>query len=115
MLYLLRYEEELRNAKSVLGDVKEPAASSQEVSLAKQLIQGSTSKFDLSAYKDDYEAAVVKLVEAKRKGKPLPEPEPAPPKGKVVNIMDALRKSLAEHDHPAKKAKTSTTRRKKAA
>ncbi len=115
MLYLLRYEEELRDAKSALGDIKEPTATSQEVSLAKQLIEASTSKFDLSAYKDDYEAAVVKLVNAKRKGKPLPEPEPAAPKGKVVNIMDALRKSLAEHEHPARKAKSHTTRRKKAA
>ncbi len=115
MLYLLRYEEELRDAKSVLGDIKESTATPQEVSLAKQLIQGSTSKFDLSAYKDDYEAAVVKLVNAKRKGKPLPEPEPAAPKGKVINIMDALRKSLAEHEHPAKKAKPNTTRRNKAA
>jgi DNA end-binding protein Ku len=113
MLYLLRYEEELREAKSVLGDIKEPTATSQEVSLAKQLIEGSTSKFDLAAYKDDYEAAVVKMVNAKRKGKPLPEPEPAAPKGKVVNIMDALRKSLAEHEHPAKKARS--VRRKKAA
>ena len=113
MLYLLRYEEELRDPKSALGDVKEPTVSGQELNLAKQLIQASISKFDLSAYKDDYEAAVVKLVEARRKGKPLPEPEPAAPTGKVINIMDALRKSLAERDHPTKKAKT--TRRKKAA
>ncbi|MFP5226160.1 MAG: Ku protein [Acidobacteriota bacterium] len=112
-LYLLRYEEELRDAKSVLGDITEPAVTSQELSLAKQLIEASTSGFDLSAYKDDYEAAVVKLVEAKRKGKPLPEPEPARPKGKVVNIMDALRQSLAEHEHPSKKGKP--TRRRKAA
>jgi len=111
MLYQLHYEGELRNSKSVLGDIKEPAVTSQELSLAKQLIQGSSSKFEFSAYKDDYEAAVVKLVNAKRKGKPLPEPAPAAPKGKVVNIMDALRKSLAEH--PAKKQKPG--RRKKAA
>ncbi len=111
MLYQLRYEEELRDPKSVLSDVKEPAVSSQELSLAKQLIEGSTAKFDLSGYRNDYEAAVVKLVNAKRKGKPLPQPERATPKGKVVNIMDALRRSLAEH--PAKKGKT--TRRKKAA
>ncbi len=82
MLYQLRYQEELRDAKSVLGDIKEPTVTSQEVSLAKQLIEASTSKFDLSAYKDDYEAAVVKLVNAKRKGKPLPEPEPAARKRK---------------------------------
>jgi DNA end-binding protein Ku len=105
MLYLLRYEQELRDPKSVLSGMKEPSVNAQELNLAKQLIHSSTSKFDLSAYKDDYEAAVVKLVNAKRKGKPLPEPEPAQPRAKVVNIMDALRKSLATADHPAKEKK----------
>lgn len=104
MLYLLRYAEELRDPKSVLGSAHEPSVTAQEMSLAKKLIEGSTSKFDLSAYKDDYEAAVVKLVNAKRKGKPLPEPEPRRPRAKVVNIMDALRKSLAEHPSKAKKS-----------
>ena len=94
MLYVLRYAEELRDAKSVLSDIKEPSVSTQELALARQLISGSTSKFDLSAYKDDYEAAVVKLVNAKRKGKPLPQPEQEIRPAKVVNIMDALKKSL---------------------
>ncbi len=94
MLYVLRYAEELREAKSVLSDVKEPPVTAQELTLAKQLISGTTSKFDLKAYKDDYEAAVLKLVNAKRKGKPLPEAEPEKRPAKVVNIMDALRRSL---------------------
>src|ERR1700734_3771107 len=89
MLYMLRYEDELRDPKSSLSGVKETSVDSDELALAKQLIDKSTSKFDLSAYKDDYEAAVKKLVEAKRKGKPLPEPEPELAKTKVVNIMDA--------------------------
>jgi len=109
MLYLLRYAEELRDAKAVLGGITEPAIGSQELALAKQLIQGSTAKFDLRAYKDDYEAAVVKLVNAKRKGKRLPEPQPERTGTKVVNIMDALRKSLAEH--PARKGKPASRRR----
>lgn len=46
----------------------------------------------------------MKLVNAKRKGKPLPEPEPERPRTKVVNIMDALRKSLAEHPTKGKKS-----------
>ena len=79
MLYLLRYEDELRDPRSALAGVKEPSVGSDELSLAKQLIQGSTSRFDLSAYKNDYEAAVKKLVEAKKKGKPLPEPQPSQP------------------------------------
>lgn len=100
MLYTLRYESELRDSKSALTGTKDVAVDADELSLAKQLINGSTSKFDLSAYKDDYEAAVKKLVEAKRKGKPLPEEEPQPAKPKVVNIMDALRNSLAETKKP---------------
>ena len=96
MLYMLRYEDELRDPKTSLSGVKETSVDSDELALAKQLITKSTSKFDLSAYKNDYEAAVKRLVEAKRKGKPLPEPEPKPANTKVVNIMDALRSSLAE-------------------
>jgi DNA end-binding protein Ku len=47
MLYLLRYEDELRDPKSVLAGVKEPSVASDELSLAKQPIQGSTSRLDL--------------------------------------------------------------------
>ena len=110
MLYVLRYEDELRSAKSLLSDVKETSVDADELSLAKQLIKGKTSKLNLSGYKDDYEAAVKKLVEAKRKGKPLAAPEPEQKNAKLVNIMDALRSSLSQE----KKTKK-TTRRTKAA
>ncbi len=110
MLYVLRYEDELRSATSILSGVKEFSVDADELSLAKQLIKGKTSKLDLSAYQDDYEAAVKKLVEAKRKGKPLPVPEPEPKNAKVVSIMDALRSRLSQ----GKKTKK-TTRRTKAA
>jgi hypothetical protein len=61
-----------------------------------------TFTLDLSTYKNDHQAGVKKLVDANRKGKPLPEPKPEPAKTKVVNIMDALRSSLAQ----GKKLKT---------
>ena len=111
MLYVLRYEEELREAKPATGDIPQTKASPQEVSLAKQLIEGSTSRFDLSAYRDDYEAAVKKLVDAKRKGKSLPEPEPRRKPEKVVNIMDALRKSLAATEEKPKKHRAAKRRK----
>ena len=69
MLYMLRYEDELRDPKSILSDVKEASVDADELSLAKQLINGKTAALDLSAYKNDYEAAVKKLVDAMRKGK----------------------------------------------
>ena len=111
MLYIPRFAEELRESKSASSGIPDVSISSQELSLAKQLINGSTSQFDLSAYHDEYEAAVRKLVDAKRKGKPLPEPEAEPARPKVVNIMDALRRSLETAKSPARK----TSRRKKAA
>ena len=115
MLYLLRYEDELRDPRSALAGVKESSVGSDELSLAKQLIEGSTSRFDLSAYKNDYEAAVKKLVEAKKKGKPLPEPQPAASKQKVVSIMDALRNSLEGEKKSGKSAVHMTSRRRQAA
>jgi DNA end-binding protein Ku len=113
MLYVLRYEDELRDPKSILSGVKEAVVGADELSLAKQLINGKLSKLDLSEYKNDYEAVVKKLIDSKRKGKPLPASEPEPPqKAKVVSIMDALRTSLSQE----KKAKTKkATRRTKAA
>lgn len=114
MLYTLRYEDELRDPKSTLSDTQEASVNTDELSLAKQLINGSTSKFDLSAYRNDYEAAVKKLVEAKRKGKRLPESEAEPAKTKVVNIMDALRSSLAKGKKPGKVSKKKEARRKAA-
>ena len=112
MLYTLRYEDELRDSKSVVSDTKESSVDADELSLAKQLINGKTSKFDLAMYKNDYEAAVKKLIGAKRKGKHLPEAEPEPTKAKVVNIMDALRSSLAQDKESKKAAKKKPTRTK---
>jgi DNA end-binding protein Ku len=115
MLYVLRYAEELRDPKSALSGVSDPKVEADELSLATQLINGSTSPFDPSAYKDDYEAAVKKLVDSKRKGKPLPAVEPLPQKGKVVNIMDALRSSLAQDNKPSKSSGKRVSPRKKVA
>jgi len=114
MLYTLRYEEELRAAKGVVGDVKEGPVESEELSLAKRLIDGSTSTFDLSKYKNDYVAAVKKLVEAKRKGRKIEVEEPGPKPEKVVSIMDALRKSLGA-EKPVKSTKKAAAKKKAAA
>ncbi len=96
MLYTLRYKEELRDPKSVVGSVKDTTVDSKELTLAKQLINSGTSTFDHAAYKNDYESAVRKLVDAKRKNKPLPIEVPKQKSGKVINLMDALRQSLAK-------------------
>jgi DNA end-binding protein Ku len=79
------------------------------------LIEASTREdFDLSAYVDQYTVRLKELIAAKVEGKEIvasPKQEPAP----VINLMDALRKSVAraKQPQPRKKpaAKTSGARR----
>jgi DNA end-binding protein Ku len=63
--------------------------------LANQLIKSQSAPFKLEDFKDDYEAALRELINAKRNEKPLPVSEEKP-KAKVVNLMDALRRSVDE-------------------
>ena len=65
-----------------------------QLSLAKELIKRKASKFAPEKFKDEYEAALREMVEAKVKHAPIPKDEPAPKSGKVINLMDALRKSV---------------------
>jgi DNA end-binding protein Ku len=95
MIYTMRYAAELRDPAAYFRDVKKTAISGDSLTLAKELIKRKTAKFDASKFVDGYEAAVKELVEAKLKHAPIPRDEaPAPARGKVINLMDALRKSV---------------------
>lgn len=115
VLYTLRYAEELRDPKSVLSGIKEPRVEANELALAKQIIQARTSAFDYSAYKNDYESALRKLVDAKVKKKPLPQEEPRAARGKVIDLMEALRRSVAEKKRASSPAKKRASRSRRAA
>jgi len=68
----------------------------RELKMAEQLIGSLAADFDVRKYKDDYRAQVLALLERKAEGEEIVAEEPAEaPRGKVVNLMDALRKSLA--------------------
>jgi DNA end-binding protein Ku len=95
MAYTLRYAEELRKAKDYFGAIREQTIDKKQLELANQLIKSQSAPFDLEHFKDDYEAALRELIDAKRKEKPLPASEEKP-KAKVVNLMDALRRSVDE-------------------
>lgn len=96
MAYLLHFAEELRNAKEYFEDIKEHKVDRDQLSLAKELIKRNSAAFDPGHFKDDYEAALRELVEAKLKHIPLPKERNEEPRGKVVNLMDALRRSVGE-------------------
>jgi DNA end-binding protein Ku len=98
MAYTLRYAAELRNASEYFSDVKTPKIDAEQLSLAKELIQRRAGKFDPSKFTDDYEAALRELVKAKMKHLPLPLEEKPAPRAKVINLMDALRRSVKSPD-----------------
>jgi DNA end-binding protein Ku len=68
----------------------------RELKMAEQLIGSLESDFDIGKYKDDYREQVLALLERKAEGEEIVAAEaPEAPRGKVVNLMDALQKSLA--------------------
>jgi DNA end-binding protein Ku len=103
MAYTMRYAEELRQPAEYFRDIKKVAIDEDQLALAKELIQRKAAKFAPEKFKDEYEAALRAMVEAKVENAPLPQDEPAPKSAKVVNLMDALRKSVQDDEAPAPK------------
>jgi len=109
MAYTLRYAEELRDAKDYFGSIKEHAVDKKQLALANDLIRAHSAPFHLDDFKDDYEAALRELIEAKRTEKPLPVSE-GKPRAKVISLMDALKRSVNETSDAPKHRKPSTSR-----
>jgi len=96
MGYTMRYQEELRDPAEYFGEIKKVAVNADSLELAMELIKRKASKFEPEKFKDQYEAAVRELVEAKIKHLPVPKDDEvaAPRRGQVINLMDALKKSV---------------------
>ena len=94
MAYTLRYAAELRDPASYFAEIKKTAIDADQLSLARELIQRKAAKFAPEKFHDEYEAALKEMVEAKVNNAPIPRDEPAARSGKVINLMDALRKSM---------------------
>src|SRR5690242_6296692 len=93
-MYTLRHASEIRsmNAIDELADMPETVKPA-EVQLARQVIGTFEGDVDFESYHDDYQVGLREIIDAKIEGREVVAPEvEAPPK--VVNLMDALRKSL---------------------
>jgi DNA end-binding protein Ku len=97
VMYTLRHADEIRSMDAIdeLADVAAgpEAVKAAEVKLAQQVISTFEGDLDFAGYKDEYQAGLREIIDAKVEGREVIAPEvEAPPK--VVNLMDALRKSL---------------------
>jgi DNA end-binding protein Ku len=96
-MYVLRYADELRDPNKYFGDVADKQSNPEMVELALELIKQNTSPFKADRYQNSYEVALMDLVKKKSKGKKVIVREPDEARqstGKVVDLMEALRKSV---------------------
>lgn len=88
----LHFDYEVRPAQSAFDDIPKLKIEGEMLELAEHIIRTKAGRFDPKAFDDRYESALAELVKAKIEGrtiKPAKRPEPA----KVVNLLDALRRS----------------------
>jgi Ku protein len=90
----LRFDYEVRSEKDYFADVPTPRVGKDMVSLAAHILDSKATRFDPGKFKDDYETALRKLVRRKAKGHVIEAPEPAEKPDNVVNLMEALRRSV---------------------
>ncbi len=102
MAYTLRFSAELRDAAEYFGDIKEHKVDRDQLALAKELIQRKSSAFKPEKFTDNYEAALRELIDAKLKHVAVPKRQDSEPRGKVINLMDALRRSVGEQSSKKK-------------
>jgi len=103
MAYTLRYAEELRDSSEYFSETageRSPHIDKKQLAMATQLIEAYSQPFILDAFKDDYETALRKLIDAKQKNVPLPLEEEGAKPTKVINLMDALRQSVSKAKRP---------------
>src|SRR5689334_13585140 len=103
VMYTLRTTDEIRAMDEIAEyDLLPEKPKTAEVQLARQVISTFEKPLDLKAYKDEYQAELRRIIDAKVAGEEVVATEEETP-SKVVDLMEALRKSLATVSEGKKK------------
>ena len=118
VMEMLRYAGELRDPQSYFEDVPAEKPRADMIDLAVQLIEQKAASFEPDRYADRYQVALKDLVQKKLKGRTIvaPEDEGRPRGANVVDLMEALKRSVGSPEKPKSKSaprgkKTSSKRR----
>jgi len=96
MLEVLRHANEIRAAEPLFKEIDEVKVDKEALDLAKELIKRKTGKFEPEQFKDEYSEAVWELINAKLEDRAPEIVTELPGTAKVINIMDALKKSVQQ-------------------
>jgi DNA end-binding protein Ku len=106
LTHTMFYQDEIRQVEEFRTDTS--LVKDKELDMAKMLISSLEADFEPAKYHDTYRENLQKMIEDKIEGKRVvetPEPKVAP----VIDIMEALKRSLAEKRKPAQAATASAT------
>jgi len=95
MATTLRYPYEIRDAREYFDDIADVKVASDMLKLAEHIVETKEGEFDPSKFVDHYEQAVVEMLKEKQAGIPVPREQATAPAPNVINLMDALKRSLA--------------------
>jgi len=90
----LHYPYEIRGEDAVFDEIPELKLPDQMVGLAEEIIDRMTGEFEPEQFEDRYENAMIELIRSKQAGLPAPKEKASARPANVVNLMDALRKSI---------------------
>jgi len=112
----LHYPYEIRKAEDYFNDIPDVKIAPDMLKLAEHIVEQKEGEFQPDLFVDHYEEAVVEILKKKQANIPLKKSaeRPAAPKN-VINLMDALRKSIGAESAKAPAKASSAKKKKKAA
>jgi len=107
MLHTMYFPDEIRQVEEFHTDTS--AVKDNELKLARTLVESLLAPFEPHKYKDNYRENLLKMIEAKVEGKEVVATAPSVHKAPVIDILEALKMSLAEGKKPPRAVREATT------
>ena len=111
---LLRYPHEVRAEGEYFDEIQDVKVTKDMLDLAKHIVNQKAGQFEPEKFEDQYETALIDLINQKRAGKPI-MPKKRPRGENVVDLMEALRRSVGGAASEAKTPKKAAKKPRKAA